>query len=74
VPDLEGSLWREILQGSFSVAVAAFLLVRMETRLDGLTNAIVRLGSSLETLAALVRLENFAMPGKPEEDRGGEVQ
>jgi hypothetical protein len=32
------------------VAVAAFLLFRMEGRLDGLTDAIARLGSSVETL------------------------
>jgi hypothetical protein len=68
---LESSLWKEILQGSFSVAVAVFLLVRMEARLDGLTNAIVRLGSTLETLVKLVRLENFVMPGGPEESKGG---
>ncbi|MDR1943800.1 MAG: YvrJ family protein [Synergistaceae bacterium] len=40
----------DVLQGSFSVAVAAYLLVRMESRLDGLTNAIVRLNASIELL------------------------
>jgi hypothetical protein len=44
------SLLANILQSSFSVAVAAYLLVRMESRLDGLTNAIVRLGSTIDTL------------------------
>ncbi|MDR0649434.1 MAG: YvrJ family protein [Synergistaceae bacterium] len=52
-----GSDFLEVfLQSSFSVAVAAFLLFRMEERLDSLTNAVTRLGSSLETLAlCLVR-------------------
>ncbi|MDR0617104.1 MAG: YvrJ family protein [Synergistaceae bacterium] len=69
---MEGSFWKEVLQGSFSVGVAVFLLVRMEARLDGLTNAIARLGSSLETLANFVRSENIAMFGKPETEEGRE--
>lgn len=40
----------DVFQGTFSVAVAAFLLVRMESRLDGLTNAIVRLNSAIELM------------------------
>jgi hypothetical protein len=40
----------EILQNTFSVAVAAYLLVRMESRLDELSSAIVRLNSSIELL------------------------
>ncbi|MDR3255203.1 MAG: YvrJ family protein [Synergistaceae bacterium] len=40
----------DAVQGAFSVAVAAYLLVRMESRLDGLTNAIVRLNAAIELL------------------------
>jgi hypothetical protein len=40
----------DAIQGAFSVAVAAYLLVRMESRLDGLTNAIVRLNASIEMM------------------------
>ena len=47
---MESDFLEVFLQNSFSVAVAAFLLFRMEERLDGLTNAVTRLGSSLETL------------------------
>jgi hypothetical protein len=47
---VESGFWEVFLQNSFAVAVAAFLLFRMEERLDGLTDAIARLGSSVETL------------------------
>ncbi|MDR1020421.1 MAG: YvrJ family protein [Synergistaceae bacterium] len=47
---MESGFWESFLQSSFAVAVAAFLLFRMEERLDGLTSAIARLGSSVETL------------------------
>jgi hypothetical protein len=40
----------DIFENAFSVAVAAYLLVRMESRLDGLTNAIVRLNASVDFL------------------------
>jgi hypothetical protein len=33
--------------GAFSIAVAGFLLIRMEHRLDELTNAITRLESAI---------------------------
>jgi hypothetical protein len=36
------------LQGGFAVAVAAYLLVRMEKRLDDLTKAIDDLSKSIE--------------------------
>ncbi|MDR1472542.1 MAG: YvrJ family protein [Synergistaceae bacterium] len=36
------------LQGVFSVAVAGYLLVRMEDRLDKLTTAIARLESAID--------------------------
>jgi hypothetical protein len=38
----------DALQSTFSAAVAAYLLVRMESRLDGLTVAITRLHSAIE--------------------------
>jgi hypothetical protein len=41
----------DIFENAFSVAVAAYLLVRMESRLDGLTNAIVRLNASVDFLS-----------------------
>ena len=53
----------DMLENAFSVAVAAYLLVRMESRLDGLTNAIVRLNASVDFLGG--RLERG---GKPAED------
>ena len=37
-----------VLQNSFSVVVAGYLLVRMENRLDGLTSAIARLQATIE--------------------------
>ncbi|HCA41351.1 MAG TPA: YvrJ family protein [Aminobacterium sp.] len=39
--------WSLCLQNGFSVAVAAYLLVRMEKRLDELTEAIRRLESAI---------------------------
>ncbi|HPZ76310.1 MAG TPA: YvrJ family protein [Thermosynergistes sp.] len=36
------------LQGGFAVAVAAYLLVRMEKRIDDLTSAINELKQSIE--------------------------
>jgi hypothetical protein len=63
------------LESSFAVAVAAFLLFRMEERLDGLTSAIARLGSSVETLVRhLVYPASQAgqAAGAPEEAKGNE--
>ena len=37
-----------VLESTFSAAVAAYLLVRMESRLDELTTAITRLQSAIE--------------------------
>lgn len=37
-----------VLQNSFSVVVAGYLLVRMENRLEGLTGAIARLQATIE--------------------------
>lgn len=37
-----------VVQSTFSIAVAGFLLVRMESRLDGLTDAITRLQMAIE--------------------------
>lgn len=45
--DRDGGLWSLCLQNGFSVAVAAYLLVRMEKRLDELTEAIRRLESAI---------------------------
>jgi hypothetical protein len=45
----------DVLQSSFSVVVAAYLLVRMESRLDGLTNAIIRLNASIDLLVGGAR-------------------
>jgi hypothetical protein len=39
-------------EGAFSIAVAGFLLVRMERRLDELTNAITRLESAITGIDA----------------------
>ncbi|MDL2264285.1 YvrJ family protein [Synergistaceae bacterium OttesenSCG-928-I11] len=36
------------MQSTFSIAVAGYLLVRMEARLDGLTEAITRLRAAIE--------------------------
>jgi hypothetical protein len=46
----ENNIIADIMQSSFSVAVAVYLLVRMEMRLDRLTGAIARLGSSIDLL------------------------
>ena len=40
-----------VLESTFSAAVAAYLLVRMESRLDELTTAITRLQSAIEGMA-----------------------
>lgn len=40
-------LLTSVLQSTFSIAVAAFLLVRMEHRLDKLTEAICSLRSAI---------------------------
>jgi hypothetical protein len=37
-----------MLQSGFSVAVASFLLVRMDRRLEELTKAVVHLGAVME--------------------------
>lgn len=37
-----------VLQSGFSVAVASYLLIRMDHRLEELTKAVVRLGSVME--------------------------
>ena len=37
-----------IVQSGFSAAVAAYLLIRMEKRLEELTKAVVTLGSVIE--------------------------
>lgn len=42
-------LLQQFVQHGFSVVVAAYLLVRMESRLDALTDAIRRLQAVLET-------------------------
>ena len=38
-------------EGAFSIAVAGFLLIRMERRLDELTSAIARLESAITGIA-----------------------
>jgi len=38
---------KNIMENSFSVVVAAFLLIRMERRLDDLTAALARLEAAL---------------------------
>lgn len=47
---MEARFFEEFLESSFSIAVAAFLLFRVEERLDGLTDAVSRLGASADTL------------------------
>ncbi len=37
-----------VMQSSFSVAVAAYLLVRMDKRMEELTKAVVHLGAVME--------------------------
>lgn len=46
--DFMGSM----LQNGFSIAVASFLLVRMDKRLEELTKAVVHLGSVIEAKEA----------------------
>ena len=41
-----------MLQNGFSIAVASFLLVRMDKRLEELTKAVVHLGSVIEAKGA----------------------
>ncbi|MDR1515567.1 MAG: YvrJ family protein [Synergistaceae bacterium] len=61
---MEARFLEEFLESSFSVAVAAFLLFRMEERLDGLTDAIARLGASADTLVRhIVRPNDNRMEG-----------
>jgi hypothetical protein len=36
-----------VLEGTFAIAVAAYLLIRMERRLDDLTSAIARLETAI---------------------------
>jgi len=37
-----------LLENTFAIAVAAYLLIRMERRLDDLTSAIARLDSAIQ--------------------------
>lgn len=48
---MEGVL-ETMLQHSFSVAVASYLLVRMDKRIGELTSAVVHLGSVIEAREA----------------------
>lgn len=41
-----------IVQNGFSVAVASFLLIRMDKRLEELTKAVVHLGTVMENASA----------------------
>ncbi|MEG1799715.1 MAG: YvrJ family protein [Synergistaceae bacterium] len=41
-----------IMQSTFSVAVASYLLVRMDKRMEELTKAVVHLGSVIEAKEA----------------------
>ena len=41
-------LMGSIIQNGFSIAVASFLLVRMDKRLEELTKAVISLGAVLE--------------------------
>ncbi len=41
-----------VVQSTFSIAVAGYLLVRMEARLDALTEAIARLRAAIERSCA----------------------
>ncbi len=45
-------LTASMIQNGFSVAVAAYLLVRMDRRLEELTKAVVSLGTVIENTAA----------------------
>jgi hypothetical protein len=40
-----------VLEGTFSIAVAGYLLIRMESRLDCLTSAIVRLEAAIQEMS-----------------------
>ena len=40
-----------IVQTGFSIAVASFLLIMMENRLEELTKAVISLGSVIEKLS-----------------------
>ncbi len=41
-------LMASILQNGFSVAVASYLLIRMDRRMEELTRAVVQLGTVIE--------------------------
>jgi hypothetical protein len=41
-------LMASILQNGFSVAVASYLLIRMDRRLEELTRAVIQLGTVIE--------------------------
>ncbi|MDO4987852.1 MAG: YvrJ family protein [Synergistes sp.] len=43
----------EFLHDSFAAAVAAYLLVRMDRRLEDLTKAVLAIGASLERFRAI---------------------
>ena len=45
-----------ILQNGFSVAVAAYLLIRMDKRLEELTKAVMTLGNIMEKKTNLLRV------------------
>lgn len=44
-------LTASMIQNGFSVAVASFLLIRMDRRLEELTKAVVHLGTVMENAA-----------------------
>lgn len=44
-------LTSSMIQNGFSIAVASYLLIRMEKRLEDLTKAVLRLGSVMEKSA-----------------------
>ncbi|WP_455597350.1 YvrJ family protein [Cloacibacillus porcorum] len=44
-------LMGSIIQNGFSIAVASFLLVRMDRRLEDLTKAVISLGAVMEKIA-----------------------
>jgi hypothetical protein len=43
------------VEGTFSVAVAGYLLIRMENRLDELTSAIARLETAIKGIGEKVK-------------------
>ena len=45
-------LTANMIQNGFSVAVASFLLIRMDKRLEELTKAVVHLGTVMEKASA----------------------